>query len=761
MKKLFAFFFLAVLLYSAHAQMNESLLPKSFSQYIPPSGSLYLPNFDIQAAHLADGENLRYGKFPLFSRNIKAAVNLHNSGNWITLENGDRVWSLKIVSKDALGIVPLFEKLYLPKGSTLHAYMPDRREVLGAFTHDNTPEPRAFCTGLLHGEECVLEYYEPAEVKGEGVLEIIELGHAYRHVYPLSGEGSRDIDAAGACEVNVACSEANNFADQKRSVARILVIANGGQGYCSGTLVNNVRQDCTPYLLSAQHCSEGTSSNQYAQWVFYFNYEASTCNGTTGPANKTITGCTKIADSNDNGGDSGSDFLLLELSTAPLISYNVFYSGWNSANTASTSGVSIHHPDGDIKKISTYSSVITSTTWGGAANSHWNVHWASTPNGYGVTEEGSSGGALFNDIGQVIGTLTGGGSFCNATNLPDKFGKMSYSWETNGSTSNRKLKPWLDPDNTGVASLAGTNAPCSSGVMNDAGIQSVIAPEGALCGVDSIEPKVLLRNFGSNTINFVTINYSIDGNMYQYTSNVVLSAGASYTITLPQRVLIAGSHTFTAETSSPNGQTDNNTDNDEVSITFDVLPVSNLVNLSLHTDRYGSETSWDVKDATNTVVASGGPFTDVNNGEQINTSFCLSSGCYTFTLRDSYGDGMGYPFPGSMTLTGNGFTYATLADPSFGDSEAFNFCVIATAVEEVMKSKTIVMPNPSSGVFNLLFADNRERIITLYDATGRLLMQSKVPDNIFVLNLSEYSKAIYILQIDTGTDREIQKLSLK
>ncbi len=741
------------------AQMTETLKPISFAHSLRPAPELQLSHFDLEKAHVSDGEVLRKGGFPLFSRNISVDINLQNSGSWTVLPNGARVWRVTIVSQNAMGIVPLFEKLYLPKGAMLHVYMPNHKEVLGAFTHENTPEPRAFCPGLLHGDNCVIEYYEPAGELRKGVIEMVEVGHAYRMVYPLA-EAERSL-SSGSCEVNVACSETNNFLDQKRSVARIMVVATGGQGYCSGTLINNVRQDCTPYFLTAQHCSEGTTANQYAQWVFYFNYEATSCNGTAGAANKTVTGCTKISESNDNGGDTGSDFLLLQLTTAPNTSYNVFYTGWNSANTPSSSGVSIHHPDGDIKKISTYTTPITSTSWGSVANTHWNVEWAATANGHGVTEEGSSGGALFNSTGQVIGTLTGGGSFCNATNQPDQFGKFSFSWINNGTTNNRRLKPWLDPDNTGTLAMAGTNSPCGSTIMNDAGIQAVNTPDGNLCAVNSVTPEIVLRNFGGNTITSVIINYTIDGNVFQYTYNGNLTAGSTTTVTLPQATLNPGNHSFSAETVTPNGQTDGNTTNDAMTVNFSVYPSANQVNVSLHTDEYGSETSWKVKDAFGNIVAEEGPYSDVNNGQQINTSFCLGAGCYVFTLYDDYGDGISDPFAGSLSLTGNGSTYATLSNPNFGDSVSFNFCITATDVSQPVSSKTTVLPNPSSGVFLVSFAEQGEKEIVVYDLAGRVILQQKVSDSRYVLDLSLLSKSIYLLQINSGENKEIQKLSVK
>ena len=49
-----------------------------------------------------------------------------------------------------------------------------------------------------------------------------------------------------------------------------------------------------------------------------------------------------------------SDFHLVELNNEPPYDYGLFAAGWNSSNTVSSSGVGIHHPAGDIKKISKY-----------------------------------------------------------------------------------------------------------------------------------------------------------------------------------------------------------------------------------------------------------------------------------------------------------------------------------------------------------------------------------------------------------------------
>jgi hypothetical protein len=160
-----------------------------------------------------------------------------------------------------------------------------------------------------------------------------------------------------------------------------------------------------------------------------------------------------LADSNDGGGNSGSDFLLLEMEDSPPASYNVFYAGWDSRANTPADVVCIHHPAGDVKKISTATN-ISSGTWG-APGYHWRVTWMATETNHGVTEGGSSGSPIFNDNKHIVGQLTGGGSFCTSPNSPDFFGKMDKNWDDNPNSATQKLKEWLDPNDTGELFMDG------------------------------------------------------------------------------------------------------------------------------------------------------------------------------------------------------------------------------------------------------------------------------------------------------------------
>ena len=476
MKKIAFLFISTTFLFQAKAQVNTSLLPASSlmkENSLSPIKETVLPPFNLANAKQADITDANNGELPKFSRSVFTNITLDNSGSWTNLPNGDRIWRLQITSKGAQALLPYYNKFYLPQGATFHVYTPDKDEIIGAFTSDNNPSGGYYATGLIHGESCILEYYEPHEVRGKGIISLNEIGHAYRWVnsyFPKKRTTQNDtlgFQQSDACEVNVNCSEGAAWQNQKRSVVCMIVQSSLGQGACSGSLINTVRQDCTPYMLGAQHCSEGVSANQYSQFLFYFNFESPNCNtpdsiGTLG--NEFIAGCTKISDSNDNGGDNGSDFLLLQLNNPPPSAYNVYYAGWSNQNVASDSGVCIHHPAADLKKISTYLTPLVDTTWLTVPHTHWRVQWAATTHGHGVTEGGSSGSPLFNIQGQIVGTLTGGDSYCSTPDEYDYFGKIAYDWTSNGTATNRQLKPWLDPDNTGAISINGRNADCVLGV---------------------------------------------------------------------------------------------------------------------------------------------------------------------------------------------------------------------------------------------------------------------------------------------------------
>ncbi|MFN5910069.1 MAG: S8 family serine peptidase [Bacteroidota bacterium] len=220
-------------------------------------------------------------------------------------------------------------------------------------------------------------------------------------------------------------------------------------------------------------------------------------------------------------------------------------------------------------------------------------------------------------------------------------------------------------------------------VAIDAGITAIVSPSTSVCS-GSFTPTVTLRNFGQNTLTSAVINYQWNGAPATFNWTGSLASGQTVQVNLPAQSGPAGSYTFAAFTSNPNGVADQNNSNNQSSVNFVLDPNGQTVNLTLITDCYGDEVTWNIRNSANQIVASGGPFTNTPGGNTNNYAICLPVGCYTFNIFDSYGDGMYGAQWQNCTVNGNYFMTGasgntlfqmSAANANFGASATHNFCV--------------------------------------------------------------------------------------
>ncbi len=378
---------------------------------------------------------------------------IDDAGTWTDLPDGSKIWRLELEADGALALGVYYDMFHLPEGGKLFLYNDTRSQIIGAFTSTNNPPENLFSTQFVQGDKVILEYYQPEEVKEKAKIHISEVAYAYRDI---DFQISRDTKDAWWCMIDVACEEGDGWENQIKGIARISIKIGGSYYWCSGSLINNTNNDRTPYFLTASHCGENASAGDLNQWIFYFNYQASVCNGTASGYNS-MTGC-QLKARDPSQADNGSDFYLVEFNNSIPAVYDVFYNGWNrtNSNEDAGNGVGIHHPAGDIKKISTYDTPLTSSTFWNGLPSHWKLTWAYTVNGRSIMQGGSSGSPVFDSNGLIMGDLTGGYTSNSCTNpSPAYYGKIWYSWDQNGSTPSTRLKDWLDPGNTGREKLPG------------------------------------------------------------------------------------------------------------------------------------------------------------------------------------------------------------------------------------------------------------------------------------------------------------------
>ena len=478
MKKItpiFLVLLLAAVSVICNAQINQGGLPYSFQhQQLIKSEVIVeqMPKIDLQRLMAEDSLNDKYKDVPWrFGENLFVNFNLNNSGTWDVLPKGDKLWRLGIRCAGAYSINLTFDDYRLPPGATLFVYNADKSQVIGAFTELNNQESKVFATTLVKGDEITIEYFEPARPLFHGELSLYRVTHGYRDGFQYV----KDFGTSGSCENNVACPEAVGWENQIKAAC---MLVSGGSGFCSGALVNNTNHDGIPYILTANHCYSDPTS-----WVFWFDWQSPTCtNPGSSPAYNSISGATLKAR------NASSDFCLVQMSSTPPANYTVYYAGWNREDVAATSGAGIHHPDGDIKKISYTTNPFTSDTWSGTpADSHWKVAWTD-----GVTEPGSSGSPMFDQNHRIVGQLHGGPSACGGSDLTDFYGKFAMSWDY-GTTAATRLKDWLDPSGTVGNTIDGWDPNAQVPIVTTTAATGVTVTAGTMNG--TVNPNGLATTY--------------------------------------------------------------------------------------------------------------------------------------------------------------------------------------------------------------------------------------------------------------------------
>ena len=737
---------------ASFAQTSNVGNPLTANGKIQKTKSFYsTPAIDIEselAVQSTSGE-----KMMRFGKEFTVDLNLAELASKTILPSGDVVYQYGIECPNAVSVNLVFDKFYLPTGSKLFITDANSNEFIGAYTSFNNNQNNMLGTEILYTSKVIVELVEPKNAIGTSQLVIGTIVSGFRNLDVMM----KALNDAGNCHYDANCPQGAAWVNQKNSVA---MMVNGG-GFCTGALVNNTSGTIIPYFLSANHC--GTNPGG---WVFRFRWESPSGQTVCGTGANSVNGPETM---NVNGGIlrasyAGSDVTLTELNTAPNPAWGIYYSGWDNSGAAVSSAVGIHHPSGDIKKISFENSALTSGSWGGTpANSHWHCPgWD-----LGVTEPGSSGSPLFDQNHRVIGQLHGGASACGASDLSDEYGKFSVSW-TGNATNSTRLSNWLDPSNTGATAIDGID-PSGPGVALDAAINNPQGVSGTYCTA-TVTPQVTITNSGTDVLTSATISYGYDGVLNQtYPWTGSLAQYQTVTITLPAVTLAGGNHTFDAQVINPNGSTDQNLANNTISSSFTTVVNGQTAILTLNVDFYGSEVSWEVLDANSAVLYSGNGYSD-GNGTVVNESFCLDYGCYTFKIIDSYEDGMTGQAAtdldnGSYTITYVGDTLAELlqADADFGTQLSKNFCINNPAgiAESTLASSVNVFPNPADEQLAVVSKGIEVQQVELMNIAGQVIKTTSSNEMVVTMNVADVASGVYLVRIHTAQGSTTKQVVIK
>ncbi|MFK7746763.1 MAG: T9SS type A sorting domain-containing protein [Kordia sp.] len=686
---------------------------------------------------------------------------LDNAGQWHELPNGDRIWRINFISPGALTMNLIFDRYRIPVGAKVYIYNGDRSQILNVFTHEHNNPDDILGTWMVDGENLWIEYFEPKKVIGQGQLNIGNVVHGYRTLNYPGGANEKALNDSGACNVDVNCdiSAFNTAAhdikeDVKKSVAMIVV----GSGFCTGALVNNTDNDGTPYFLTANHCLGGS----VAGWAFRFNWAS----------DESVADCATNAPSIDNsfiqtasGGilrasNSESDMALVEITDTAFFTNNsadLVWAGWNRSTTAVPSlTVGVHHPSGDIQKVCVdlQSPTRIATSFNGNPTTEvWRIaDWD-----LGVTEQGSSGSPLFDQDGLIIGKLSGGSAACSGTNDNggfDIYGRFGVSWDFS-SVNSQQLKFWLDP--AGTNPISQEQFPPLQTFDTDAAISVTNVPDN-LCE-DTVTPTLRIRNAGNNQLTSATIMHQLDSDTpvtINWTGSLAIDQFEDIVLT-PIAVTGEGAHSFTATVSNPNGTTDESASNDTNVKNFSVPPGFEIMTVSviITPDSYGDETTWTLEDSNGTVVGSGGPYvTTGTNGTQpdeiTDIPITLLNECYTFTLNDSFGDGICCQYgAGTYRLEDGNGNIIVNGDGSFTTSVAniFKITEPLSVGENALASSLRIYPNPSAADFTVDVRNYANVTYEISSVTGQRIQSGSFNEGNNTLSMRSEAAGLYFIKI--------------
>ncbi|GAP71329.1 lysyl endopeptidase [Candidatus Symbiothrix dinenymphae] len=437
---------------------------RAAAQVAGKNGFVAMPPFNLDSVLQADelSEHRLQRAYP-FAYKFVTHIERGKDGTETVLDDGTLVWQVGIASSGAHSINLLFTEFDIPEGGQLFIYSSDRSHVIGSFDARNNSPEKMLPTRPVLGESIIVEYSEPAHTAFRGRLVIGEVNHDYRGV--LRAEPNPDNIAAGGaggaylCMPDALCDVA---ADARLVRASVLLIVNGGL-MSSGTLINNTQSDGTPYVLTNVHCINASvvfpKPDEFYQTlantaIAFFNYNRPLCGSDMkGTEEMSLAGAYSVAIM------EGKDIALLRFKEAPPDYYNAYFAGWNAEDNPQPPFTNYHHPYAAVTKYGLTNNVAPGSDTNKKNGNFYfdrNSHWKVEAWNVGSTHPGSSGSALFDQNGLIVGGLTSGASTCRGSSPggeSDYFSSLNIGWAVTGG--NNALVDALDPEHSGATQVAG------------------------------------------------------------------------------------------------------------------------------------------------------------------------------------------------------------------------------------------------------------------------------------------------------------------
>ena len=289
---------------------------------------------------------------------------------------------------------------------------------------------------------------------------------------------------------------------------------------------------------------------------------------------------------------------------------------------------------------------------------------------------------------------------------------------------------------------------------NDAAVMGLGDNLNDNCG-ETASPSVVVQNNGYDPITSLSIDYSINGGSsetYSWTGSITSLGSTS--IELPS---IGYSPSDTNSVNITISDDENNENNSNI-FYFDQSSSyeTSLVTLNLVTDNYGSETTWDLRDASGDIVAQGGPYANNSTTNlEIEIPIPSSNECYTFTINDGYGDGICCSFGiGSYSISDDSGN-EMFSGAEFLSTEATTFRVgESLGLNSFMDENLKIFPNPSNGVFTVKTTITNSSY-KIHNLIGQTIKSGLINNGENSIDIRNSKDGIYFITIESTNGGKI------
>ncbi len=219
----------------------------------------------------------------------------------------------------------------------------------------------------------------------------------------------------------------------------------------------------------------------------------------------------------------------------------------------------------------------------------------------------------------------------------------------------------------------------------DIALEYIVPGTGSILCSDTSVSSIILRNLGADTITTARIIVFLENaivDTVQWEGSIAPGQETSFEFNVAG--IVQGVNHIRIILLDINGAIDEIPANNEIEWVVDASPGGALITINLMTDNFPEETTWELRDNTNQIIASDGPF-----GEErhlYSKTICVDpEECYTFIVRDAFGDGMSAQgVKGSyQILNEEGDIIASIIKANFGEAESNQFCISSQCLIEL------------------------------------------------------------------------------